>query len=48
MLDAVLGREMDAGFFAHPGPALDDDLPINEYFWFRHFLAYRRSLRGKP
>ena len=49
MLDAVLGREMDvAGFLAHPGPALDDDLPINEYFWFRHFLAYRRSLQGKP
>jgi hypothetical protein len=38
----VLGRELDvSGFLARPGPALDDDRPINEYFWYRHFLARR-------
>jgi spermidine synthase len=43
MLDTVLGRELDlSGLQAHPGPALDDDRPINEYFWYRRFLARRR------
>ena len=48
MLDRVLRFELDVpGSLEVPGPALEDDHPINEYFWLRRVRAARPAASGR-